>query len=607
MLRSFGNSISRRFFSTKTDDVVVSILGAPNAGKSTLFNRLMDKAKSRTYRLSSDKKSMRIKRKHYTGGSKISSQMLRAGGAIVSTIPGTTRDRRECWGLIGSTSFRMVDTAGIDGYRILSKDHLDKQILRQTWEAARKADLIFLLMDARIGVMSADWMDTAQWLRRNASKGQKVMLVANKLEGDSWNYKGSPILDTILEASRLGFGQPLLISAIHGDGMADLALAIEEVKKEKQKRLGIQHLADDEEVESIAGIEKNERYENSHSGAPLKIAILGRQNVGKSTLVNKLLGQERVISGPTPGLTRDAIETEWNFDGKTIQLVDTAGIKKFTSGINKLSPEDKEEDVPDEWAVRDALRAMKVADVAVMVLDAATTKLLRHELSIMDAVVKEGRALVVVANKQDLLIDNEYSSQDFANSVSEHLETRLPMLRQTPVVAISGLYQSTDELQSRIMPVVLDAYQRWNRTISTGTLNRWLKEVVLGHPPPHQEGRPTKFKYILQTKGRPPTFIIFTNQPKLPEPYVRFLMRNFQDTFEYFGMEIRLILKYSREDNPFAPKKKRSGSGLGGSKARKKRGIQQLKSFGAIVKGRKMRSSLQKFKKQSRQKGIYKY
>mmetsp|Transcript_27368 Transcript_27368/g.40407 ORF Transcript_27368/g.40407 Transcript_27368/m.40407 type:complete len:606 (+) Transcript_27368:58-1875(+) len=604
MLRSLGSRSSKRFFSTR-NDIVVSILGPPNAGKSTLFNRLMDKARSRTYRLSSDKKSMRIKRKHYTGGSNISSQMLRAGGAIVSKIPGTTRDRRECWGRIGSTSFRMVDTAGIDAYRIDSKEDLDQQMLHQTWEAARKADLIFFLMDARIGVMSADWMDTAKWLRKNAIEGQTIKLVANKLEGDSWDYAGSPILDTINDASRLGFGQPLLISAIHGDGMPELAVAIEEAQTEKRERLGLPLLNSNEE-DSIADMERHENEENNDSQMPLKMAILGRQNVGKSTLVNKLLGQERVISGPTPGLTRDAIETEWNFDGTAIQLVDTAGIKKFSAGLGKNISDD--DDVPDEWAVRDALRAMKVADVAVMVLDAAETKLLRLELSIMDAVVKEGRALVVVANKQDLLVDNKYSSEDFANSVTEHLEARLPMLRQTPVVAISSLYQSTDELQSRIMPVVLEARRRWNRTISTGILNRWLKEVVRGHPPPSQQGRPTKLKYILQTKGRPPTFIIFSNQSKLPEPYVRFLMRNFQDTFEYFGMEIRLILKYAKDDNPFATKKKRSGSGIGGSQARKKRGLSELKTYGTVLKGgKRRRSARQRDQKQNRNRSQHQY
>jgi GTPase len=293
--------------------------------------------------------------------------------------------------------------------------------------------------------------------------------------------------------------------------------------------------------------------------------------------VNALLQQDRVICSPTPGLTRDAIAIEWIYEGRPVQLVDTAGIRRIV----------KRADTIEDLAVQDAMRAMKVADVAVLVLDAQATKLQRQELAIADAVVKEGRALVVVANKQDLLVDAEYTAVQFAKSVREHIEARLPMLRQTPVVAMSSLHGTHVHA---LMPVVFRARDRWARVVSTGVLNRWLKEVLHSHPPPMQEGRPTKIKYIIQTKGRPPTFLLFCNHTELPVSYVRYLIRNFQDTFEYFGMEVRMSIKKSSQENPYSKHhRRRIGSGLGGKEARTKRNIAALKATGTIKKGRRRR------------------
>mmetsp|Transcript_11349 Transcript_11349/g.12679 ORF Transcript_11349/g.12679 Transcript_11349/m.12679 type:complete len:677 (+) Transcript_11349:34-2064(+) len=598
------------------NELIVSILGPPNAGKSTLFNRLMDKGRSASYKLSSDKKSKRIKRKHYSRNT-VNSKYMGSGNAIVSPTPGTTRDRKECWGRIGETKFRLMDTAGIDGTQILSKEILQQQMLHQTWEAARQADLILLVMDARIGILSSDYMAaTTQWLRRARKKTsssdritstalkQTVVLVANKLEGDGWDYDGSPIRDGIIDASRLGFGHPINLSAIHGDGISDLALVIE--KAQNEKRTALEALlsndddnddllfvnnndGDEEEMDNNYNSEiitKTDHEESDHlhqqtlsSPILVKIAILGRTNVGKSTLVNSLLGMNRVISGPTPGLTRDSIATDWKYDKNTrIQLVDTAGIRKNC------------EDPEEEWAVQDAFRAMKVADVAILVLDAAETKLHKHELAIADAVVKEGRALIIVANKQDLLVTESYTSQEFGDAVRNHLETRLPMLRQTPIVPLSSLHETSEDIQHRLMPLVVDAKQRWSRTISTGLLNRWLKEVIIGHPPPRQRNRPTKLKYIIQTKGRPPTFLLYTNQPTLTQSYVRYLARNFQETFDYFGMEIRILIKYDKTNNPFhkkSMKSKKTSSGIGGKEARMARRIHELKTTGLVQKKRK--------------------
>lgn len=470
----------------------------------------------------------------------------------MSATPGTTRDRRECIGRIGGTTFRLVDTAGVDGKRIDTPSVLEKQMMQQSLEAARSADLILLMLDARIGV-TMDLEETARWLRK--VKTGQVVILANKLEGDSWSYEGSPVLENLQEAARVGFGEPIPISAQHGEGMADIAVIIEEMARKKRESLG---LSDDED----ANQDEKEK--------PLQLAILGRQNVGKSTLVNALLQHQRVITGATPGLTRDAIAIEWSWNGRPVRLVDTAGIRKMT----KRDYSDEIEDL----AVRDAMRAMKTADVAVLVLDAQARYLQRQELAIASAVIREGRSLVVAANKMDILVTAGYSSDDFAAAVSEHIETRFPMLRKTPVVAMSSLSGKGVE---DLMPIVFNARDRWARVISTGVLNRWLSEVLYVNPPPRQSGRPTKIKYIIQSKGRPPTFLLFCNHSQLPANYIRALVRNFQDSFDMFGMEVRMAVKTTKT-NPFGRKRSRGGSGLGGREARKKRALSELKSTGRI-------------------------
>jgi GTP-binding protein len=377
-------------------------------------------------------------------------------------------------------------------------------------------------------------------------------------------------MEHLHEVERLGFGEAIPISAGHGDGMADIAIVMEQMLSEKRDSSPQEELTSTSNSEELV-MEKEK---------PLQLAILGRQNVGKSTLVNALLKQERVIAGPTPGLTRDAISIEWMWEDQPVQIVDTAGIRKLTQRLD--------DDIED-MAVADALRAMKVADVAVLVLDAQAQYLQRQELAIASAVIDEGRALVVVANKMDLLdLDGaEYTRQDFANAVREQLEMRIPMLRQTPIVAMSSL---TGECVNDLMPIVFRARERWARTIKTGTLNRWLHEVLDGASPPMVGGTQAKIKYIMQTKGRPPTFLLFCNVKDLPEPYLRYLTKNFQDTFEMYGMRIRMVVKLSAQ-NPFEEKEaartKRGGYGLGGKENRKKRMIQQLKSTGKPAEKRK--------------------
>ena len=449
-------------------------------------------------------------------------------------------------------------------------------MIRQTMEAVKRSDLVLLMFDARLGVTS-DLTETVRWLRKlshthNTIAGTKIgddrvieskppknhreiVILANKLEGDQWASMGdSVVLDNLAEISRAGFGEPIPISAEHGEGMVDIAATIEKLTQEKRLRLGMPL--------------ENDANEGDFSEKPLQLAILGRQNVGKSTLVNSLLGEERVISGPTPGLTRDSISVPWLWKDRPVQIVDTAGIRR---GIKR----ERSNEIED-LAVLDAMRAMKLADVAVLVLDAQAQYIQRQELAIADAVVREGRALIVAANKMDLIVDKEYTKEDYAKAVQEQIELRFPMLRKTPVVAMSSLYGKNVH---QLMPVVFKARDRWARVVPTGMLNRWLEEVMDEHSPPSQQGRPAKIKYILQTKGRPPTFLLFCNVTELPVSYLRYLTRHFQDSFNMFGMEVRMVVKKSAE-NPYANKSKPNLTGIGGWQGRQKRLVAGLKKSG---------------------------
>jgi len=582
-----------RYISTNANaELVVSIMGPPNAGKSTLFNRLMCRESNRAYRLGSDKKKGRsIGRIGYRNPSK------RSGGAIVSPVAGTTRDRRECIGSLGGITFRLIDTAGVDGEKIdvafgkKNKTSMEGAMIRQTMEAARVSDLVLLLFDGRLGITS-DLLETIRWLRKinhapkpidsdtddnsnsfqssNRHHHREIVILANKLEGDRWaSMDKDNVLDNLAEISRAGLGDPIPVSAEHGDGMADIAVLIAKLTREKRARLGLPEESDSDD--------DGEMKKTDNEIKPLQLAILGRQNVGKSTLVNSLLGEERVIAGEIPGLTRDAISVPWYWKGKPVKIVDTAGIRRGAKRERSNEIED--------LAVLDAMRAMKLADVAVLVLDAQARNIQRQELAIADSVVREGRSLVVAANKMDLIVDADYTAHDFACAVQDQIEQRFPMLRKTPVVAMSSL---NGENVHKLMPVVFKARERWARVIPTGMLNRWLEEVVDEHSPPMQQGRPTKIKYILQTKGRPPTFLLFCNVTELPIPYLRYLTRSFQDSFDMFGMEVRLVVKKSAE-NPFSNKSTTNkATGVGGWQGRQKRFVAGLKRTGTpLLKGKR--------------------
>lgn len=572
---SLSNEHAEKFFH------VPDALSTSGSGPS------QDKELNKSYRLGSDKKKTRS-----NGRISYRSPSKRSGEAIVTPVAGTTRDRRECIGRIGGVYFRMIDTAGVDGEKLdvafgkRGSTSLDGAMIRQTMEAARQSDLVLLMFDARVGV-SSDLAETIRWLRKIAMEGKvsanpdaeestgqaqrEIVILANKLEGDRWATMNSEVMDNLAEISRVGFGEPIPISAVHGEGMADLAVVINQLTRKKRKSLGLAEEYDDFETEA-------RKQKTDPEKRPLQLAILGRQNVGKSTIVNNLLGEERVIAGDTPGLTRDSISVPWLWKNRPVQIVDTAGIRRGAKRERSNEIED--------LAVLDAMRAMKTADVAVLVLDAQAQYIQRQELAIADAVVREGRALVVAANKMDLIVDADYTAKDFAVAVQDQIESRYPMLRRTPVVAMSSLL---GENVRNLMPVVFNARDRWERMISTGQLNRWKDEVMDEHSPPMQNHRPTKIKYIIQTKGRPPTFLLFCNVSQLPVNYLRYLTRNFQDTFDMFGMEVRLVVKRSAE-NPFDGKKqKKETTGIGGWQGRQKRMTAHLKKTGSpIQKGKRM-------------------
>jgi len=382
------------------------------------------------------------------------------------------------------------------------------------------------------------------------------------------------VMENLHDILRLGLGDAIPISALHGDGLADIAILIEKLKSEKKENTEQDYLNERISISPEDTISGKKMEDNK----PLHIAIMGRQNVGKSSLVNRLLQNDRVLVGPTPGLTRDAIAVEFNTNDQIVRLVDTAGIRKLTKRID---------DAIEDMSVADALRAMKVAEVAVLVLDAKELYIHRQELAIINAIFNEGRALVIAANKMDLL---EVSSPlDFAKSVREQIESRIPTLRNTPVVPMSCL---SGEGVPELLPTVLDARNRWARTIPTGLLNRWLREVCAMFQPPSIGGVQVKMKYIIQTKGRPPTFIIFSNLNSLPQSYLRYLTKQFQDSFEMFGMPVRLVVRRSSRGSPYANEKmKRSGFGLGGRGARLQRRVEELKARSKKSKSRRFHAS----------------
>lgn len=458
----------------------LAIVGRPNVGKSTLFNRLVGK------RL-----------------------------ALVDDQPGVTRDLREGAARLGSLRFTVVDTAGLED---ATDDSLQGRMRALTERAVAAADICLFMIDARQGVTPTD----QEFAKLLLKQGANVILAANKAEGRAGEAG-------VLEAYALGLGTPIAISSEHGEGMADLLEAL-------QPLADVMPAPETPEVEVI--LEDGDEDDRDFRKKPLQIAIIGRPNAGKSTLVNQILGEDRMLTGPEAGITRDAISVEADWGGTRMRIFDTAGMRKKARVQEKL----------EKLSVSDGLRAVKFAEVVVLTIDAAAP-LEQQDLRIADLAEREGRALVVAINKWDAETEKSNKRRD----VVEKLERLLPQLRGVPMVTISALTgKGLDHLQRAI----LQAYETWNRRITTSRLNTWLNAQVQAHPPPAPGGRRIRLRYMTQAKTRPPTFVVFVSIPDaLPESYVRFLKQGMRRDFDMPGVPLRIHLRKS--DNPYADKKVR--------------------------------------------------
>jgi GTP-binding protein len=440
----------------------IAIVGRPNVGKSTLFNRLVGK------RL-----------------------------ALVDDRPGVTRDRREGEARLLGLEFRVIDTAGFEDEDPAS---LPGRMRQQTEAAVREADAALFLVDAREGLTPMD-EEIARWLRVSTTP---VIVVANKAEGRAGE-------GGTLEAYRLGLGEPVALSAEHGEGVADLFEALQPF---------------------VEGHDLGDDQADEGEGGPLKLAIVGRPNAGKSTLVNKMLGEERMITGPEAGITRDSISLDWEWQGKRVRLVDTAGLRKRAKVDDKL----------ERMSAADSKRAIDYAEVVVLLLD-ATRGLEVQDLKIASQVLEEGRALLIAVNKWDVA---EQASSLF-NGIKGALDEGLAQLRDVPLLTVSA---KTGKGIDTILKVAFELREQWSRRVSTGELNRWFEAAVEANAPPAPKGRRIKLRYITQVNTRPPTFVVFGNRTdELPESYRRYLVNAMRRDLGLGAVPLRL--NFRGRSNPF--------------------------------------------------------
>jgi GTP-binding protein len=450
----------------------VAIVGRPNVGKSTLFNRLVGK------RL-----------------------------ALVDDLPGVTRDRREGRARLGDLDFTVIDTAGLED---AAPESLSGRMQEQTEAAIAAADAVLFLIDARAGAVPAD-RAFANLVRRS---GRPAIVVANKSEGRAGEAGA-------LEGFALGLGEPVAISAEHGEGLADLYDALRDaLPAETAEPVNIT-VPDDAAVV-----------------APIRIAVVGRPNSGKSTLINRLLGEERLLTGPEAGITRDAIAVDLTWHGRRLRIHDTAGMRRRSRIEEKL----------EKLSVADALNAIRFAEVVILLMD-AQTPFEEQDLRIADLVERDGRALVIGMNKWDLVPP----AGSAIKKLREDADHWLPQVRGVPIIAISGL---TGEGLDRLMQAVLDIHTVWNKRAGTSALNRWLADVVAANPPPAVSGRRIRLDYVTQPKARPPSFVLFLSRADaVPDAYRRYLVNSLRDTFDLPGTPIRLTLREKK--NPYAKRGKR--------------------------------------------------
>lgn len=468
----------------------LAIVGRPNVGKSTLFNRLV--------------------------GKKL---------ALVDDQPGVTRDLREGEARLGNMRFTVVDTAGLEE---VTDDSLQGRMRRLTERAVDMADICLFMIDARVGVTPSDEV-FADILRKRASK---VILAANKAEGKAGEAG-------FLEAYSLGLGEPIQLSAEHGEGMVDLAVALEEMS---EGLMATDHTpqTDVEISDEITEDEDHSGLIEITSGKPLQIAVVGRPNAGKSTLVNQILGEDRLLTGPEAGITRDSISVRTLWGETPVRIFDTAGIRKKARVQEKL----------EKLSVADGLRAVRFAEVVIVLLDVESS-FEQQDLRIADLAEREGRAVVIAVNKWDL----ETAKQERLKELREMFERLLPQLRGAPMVMVSA---KTGKGLDRLHDAIRLAHQRWNVRISTARLNRWLTGMLEAHPPPAPGGRRIRMRYMTQVKTRPPSFVVMCSHPDLvPASYTRYLVNGLREDFDLHGTPIRLFLRSQSDKNPYKDKKEK--------------------------------------------------
>ncbi len=475
----------------------LALVGRPNVGKSTLFNRLVGK------RL-----------------------------ALVDNQPGVTRDLREGKARIGDLNFTVIDTAGLEE---ASDESLPGRMRKLTERAVEMADASLFILDARAGVLPSDEV-FADILRR---KSAKVILAANKAEGRAGE-------SGLLEAYSLGLGEPLRLSAEHGEGMSELLEALRPIAEAAAQKETI--VEDAAPAVDVAINESDAVDDTSHQPTidrPLQVAVVGRPNAGKSTLINYLIGEERLLTGPEAGITRDAISLPFDWDGLPVRIFDTAGMRKKAKIQEKL----------EKLSVADGLRAVKFAEVVIVLLDAAIP-FESQDLRIADLAEREGRAVVVAVNKWDAETDKQEKLRD----LRESFERLLPQLRGAPLVTVSA---KTGRGLDRLREAVAKSHDVWNRRVPTAALNRWLTGMVEAHPPPAPSGRRIKLRYATQAKTRPPGFVVMcSNSEKMTDSYKRYLINGLRADFDMPGTPIRLHFRSRPEKNPYKDKKKSTPSRL---------------------------------------------
>jgi GTP-binding protein len=472
----------------------LAIVGRPNVGKSTLFNRLVGK------RL-----------------------------ALVDDQPGVTRDLREGAARLGDLRFTVIDTAGLEE---ATDDSLQGRMRRLTERAVDMADICLFMIDARAGVTPTDEV-FAEILRKRSAH---VILAANKAEGAAADAG-------VIEAWSLGLGEPIRLSAEHGEGLNELYSILMPLADGFAERAAEQ--APETDVDLEEGDEDADAERVPTAKKPLQIAVVGRPNAGKSTLINKILGEERLLTGPEAGITRDAISLRTDWDGVPMRIFDTAGMRKKAKVQDKL----------EKLSVSDGLRAVKFAEVVVVLLDAAIP-FEQQDLRIADLAEREGRAVVVAVNKWDI----EPEKQQKIKDLREAFERLLPQLRGAPLVTVSAV---TGRGLDRLHQAVMKAYETWNRRVPTAALNRWLTGMLEQHPPPAPQGKRIKLRYMTQVKTRPPGFVVMCSHPeKMPDSYSRYLVNGLREDFDMPGTPIRLTMRSQSDKNPYKARKKAGPSKL---------------------------------------------